>query len=117
MKPQSLSSLNLLVLAALAENPTHAYGIRERIMTITLMQTQPHASSIRSALRRFEQAGWIRQAWQERGKASAHDRVIYDITPQGWALLREERQRLRFTSQWIDRLEARRRGLAMLRAA
>lgn len=107
MDTQTLSSTSLLVLAALADRPMHAYAIREYITKITFWQTRPQASSIRSALHRFEQTGWVRVAWRETGSASHNSRVVFEITRDGWHKLRAERQRLDFVIQWVDRVEAR----------
>jgi DNA-binding PadR family transcriptional regulator len=107
----SLSAINLLILAAIAEKPMHAYGIREHIIAFTLWQVAPHTSSIRYALKRFEQDGWIRAAWQEPSKASRYERVVYEITDRGWQVLRTERRSFQHVIQWVERLEARQRAL------
>lgn len=110
----SLSAINLLILAALAEKPMHAYGIREQIIAFTLWQVAPNTSSIRYALKRFEQDGWIRAAWQEPSKASRYERVVYDLTDRGWQILHTEQRSLRYVIQWVERLEARQRALSAI---
>ncbi len=58
-------TLDLLVLKALALGPLHGLGVSTRIEQITKGAFQVKPGSLFPALRRMEEAGWLKASWGE----------------------------------------------------
>ena len=58
-------TLDLLVLKALALGPLHGLGVSTRIEQITKGAFQVKPGSLFPALRRMEEAGWLKSSWGE----------------------------------------------------
>ena len=61
-KPTDLvqGTLNLLILRTLALQPTHGWGIAQRIRQVSKEVLQVNHGALYPALHRLEQQGWIR---------------------------------------------------------
>ena len=86
-------SLDLLLLAVLADGPAHGYaviaGLRDRSDgAFDLLE-----GTVYPALHKLEQAGFVASAWES---ASGRRRRVYTLTPQGRAALQQQR------SSWLS---------------
>lgn len=90
-------TLDLLILKTLALQPTHGWGISQRIQQISQDVLQVNQGSLYPALQRLEQHGWIGSAW---GLSENNRRArFYSLTEEG------QRQLATETESW-ERLSA-----------
>lgn len=81
-------SLDLLILRALADRPTHGYGVMRWIEDATGAALQIEEGSLYPALYRLEDRGWVTSDW---GSSENNRRArFYRLTPKGRAQLRIE---------------------------
>ena len=74
-------TLDLLILKTLALQPTHGWGISQRIQQISQDVLQVNQGSLYPALQRLEQQGWIDSAW---GISENNRRArFYSLTDKG----------------------------------
>src|SRR5271167_3823366 len=96
-KPTDLvqGTLDLLILKTLVLQPTHGWGIAQRIRQVSKEVLQVNQGALYPALYRLEQQGWIQSKW---GESENNRRAkFYSLTRDGARYMREQR------SQW-DRL-------------
>ena len=74
-------SAELAILALLAEEPLHGYGIARRIEKQTGGVLRFTLASLYPLLYRMEKRGWVRGAWQTL--PSGRERRCYELTPRG----------------------------------
>jgi PadR family transcriptional regulator, regulatory protein PadR len=93
-KPTDLlqGTLDLLILKTLALEPTHGWGIAQRIQQVSGDVLQVQQGSLYPALHRLEHQGWISAQWgeSENGRRAKY----YALTRAG------ERQLERETENW-----------------
>jgi PadR family transcriptional regulator PadR len=93
-KPTDLlqGTLDLLILKTLALEPTHGWGIAQRIQQVSGDVLQVQQGSLYPALHRLQHQGWISAQWgeSENGRRAKY----YALTRAG------ERQLERETENW-----------------
>jgi PadR family transcriptional regulator, regulatory protein PadR len=90
-------TLDLLILQTLALEPTHGWGVAQRIQQVSRDVLQIGQGSLYPALYRLEYKGWIRSDW---GNSENNRRAkFYRLTPAGRKQLETE------VATW-DRLSA-----------
>lgn len=96
-------TLDLIVLRVLASmGPQHAYGIAGRVQQASEDLLNLNQGTLYPALVRLEQQGWIEGRW---GKTESNrEAKFYSITRAGQKALREETERWRRWSGFLDRL-------------
>jgi DNA-binding PadR family transcriptional regulator len=82
-----LSTLSLAILGLIRQQPQTGYDIRKLFATTPLGHVSNSPGAIYPALKRLEDAGWIRGG---AGQGKTRQRVIYEITPQGLGVLTEQ---------------------------
>ncbi|HXE30586.1 MAG TPA: PadR family transcriptional regulator [Terriglobales bacterium] len=90
-------TLDLLILKTIALEPSHGWGIAQRIQQISRDELKVQQGSLYPALHRLEQQGWIRADWgaSDNGRRAR----FYSLTAAG------RRQLQRELAEW-DRLSA-----------
>lgn len=83
-------SLELLVLALLAQQPRHGYDLGSLIELRSGGQLQVRITTLYPVLYRMENRGWIHGRWVE--KPGRRRRCVYHLTPLGRQMLVEERR-------------------------
>jgi len=93
MKQEStgLSTLSLAILGIIRQQPQTGYDIRRLFATTPLGHIRNSPGAIYPALKRIENAGWIR-GQPVQGK-TRRQRVVYEITAQGLDVLVEHLSR------------------------
>ena len=74
-------TLDLLILKALAVEPTHGWGISARIAQMSRDVFQVGQGSLYPALHRFEKRGWVDSHW----RTTENNRIAryYELTTDG----------------------------------
>ena len=94
MNPEVLKGhLDLLLLAAIEENPTHGYAIAERLRARSAGAFDLPEGTLYPALHRLERAGWLSSKWSE---ANGRRRRVYQITAKGQRTLAKQQ------NEWRD---------------
>ena len=98
-KPTDLvqGTLDLLILKVIASQPTHGWGIAQRISLISHDVLQVGQGSLYPALHKLEHQGWISSKWGE--SESGRRAKYYSLTRDGKKALAAE------AAQW-ERLSA-----------
>ncbi len=94
-------SAETLILALLAEQPLHGYGIAKRIEEKSGGALIFHVTSLYPILYRLEKQGFLRADWEH--PAGARRRRYYEITPAGKDALHQRRTSWR---SFIDAVES-----------
>jgi PadR family transcriptional regulator PadR len=91
-----------LILAVLAEGPSHGYAIARKVEAESANALQLREGSLYPALRELERQGRVESAWevQESGPA----RKTYTITPEGRAELAKRAEEWRAYTTAVDAL-------------
>lgn len=94
--PVPLAPRDLLLLAALAEGPSHGYGLIERVAALSVNSIQLDPANLYRALHRMERDEWIERRPPSRDDHSApgKPRRRVALSPTGRAVLAAELQRL-----------------------
>ena len=87
---QPLTARDLLILAVLAEAPSHGYGIIKAVEERSSEDVLLDPANLYRSLRRMTASGWI----DEVSGAESERRRTFKITARGKAILRSEVQRL-----------------------
>jgi transcriptional regulator len=96
-------SLDILVLKILSRRPgLHGYAIMSEITQLSNEVLRPEEGSLYPALRRMEEAGWIRSQWIT--KESGRRARIYDLTAAGRKQLTVEEERWRNVTAAVNRV-------------
>jgi transcriptional regulator len=94
-------TLDLLILKALAWEPTHGAGVGEWIRLVTANAFPLEEGSLYPALHRLERKRLIESEW---GRSEANRRArFYQLTPAGRAALRQEAHRWKQYVEAVDR--------------
>jgi transcriptional regulator len=93
-------TLDLLVLAALAIEPVHAWGISARIQRMSGETFHIGQGSLYPAVHRFENRGWVTSHW----RTTENNRIAryYELTSAGKHALAEETARWRLYTGAVD---------------
>jgi DNA-binding PadR family transcriptional regulator len=83
-KEVGLSTLSLAILGIIRQQPQTGYDIRKLFSTTPLGHFSNSPGAIYPALKRIDEAGWIRGRTRE-GKT--RERVVYEITARGLGVL------------------------------
>src|SRR2546423_8677080 len=86
-------TLDLLILKALSIDPTHGWGISDRIQQVSQEVFRIGQGSIYPALHRFDNRGWVTSYW----RTTENNRIAryYELTAAGRKGLAEKSARLR----------------------
>jgi len=104
-KPDMIKgTLDLLILRVLAREPTHGWGIAERIQLISEDALAVNQGSLYSALHRLTRSGCIRSYWQET--ENNRRARYYALTRAGAAQLETETDHWRRLSFAVQRILA-----------
>jgi DNA-binding PadR family transcriptional regulator len=87
----ALAPRDLLILAVLADGPTHGYGIIKAVEDRSEHDVLLDPANLYRCLRRMTADGWIDEVEARKGDER---RRTYRITTKGRAILRNEVQRL-----------------------
>jgi DNA-binding PadR family transcriptional regulator len=87
----ALAPRDLLILAVLAEGPSHGYGIIKAVEERSEHDVLLDPANLYRCLRRMSDAGWIDEL---QGLPGDERRRTYEITAKGQTILRNEVQRL-----------------------
>jgi PadR family transcriptional regulator, regulatory protein PadR len=89
-KPTDLiqGTLDLLILKTLALEPTHGWGIAQRIRQVSKEVLQVNQGALYPALHRLEQNGWIKAKWGE--SENSRQAKFYLLTAAGRKYLERE---------------------------
>ena len=88
---RDLSTLSLAILGLISQNPLTGYDLRKVFLTTPMGHFSSSPGAIYPALRRIEEAGWIRSVAAE--SQTRRQRVVYEITARGLAVLQEHLSR------------------------
>ena len=93
-------TLDLLILKALSLEPTHGWGIGDRIRQMSRDAFRIGQGSLYPALHRFDNRGWVTSYW----RTTENNRIAryYQLTPAGRHALAEEVARWRFYTGAVD---------------
>lgn len=93
-------TLDLLILKALSLEPTHGWGVAQRIQQMSRAALQVNQGSLYPALHRLEHRGWIVAEW---GTSENNRRAkYYSLTETGRRQLVEETRSWRRFSEAVD---------------
>lgn len=94
--PVPLAPRDLLLLAALAEGPSHGYGLIERVAALSDDSVHLDPANLYRALRRMDRDRWIERLPPSRDDHSApgKPRRRIALSPSGRRVLAAELQRL-----------------------
>ena len=95
-------SAELLILSLLDARPRHGYDLSKLIESRSGGQLKFHIDSLYPLLYRLEERGWIKGTWVER--PDERRRRFYRITPQGRAVLVEQRKGWQRFAEAVRRL-------------
>lgn len=95
-------TLDMLILKVLEQEPTHGWGIGERIQAITDDVLQVNQGSLYPALHRLTREGWIASAWRttENNRRARY----YWLTGTGELALAAEREHWMRLSGAVNRV-------------
>ncbi len=82
-----LSTLSLAILGLISQRPLTGYDLRKVFATTPMGHFSSSPGAIYPALRRIEEAGWIRSATP--GVQTGRQRMVYEITARGRNALKE----------------------------
>jgi DNA-binding PadR family transcriptional regulator len=88
---KALAPRDLLILAVLADGPSHGYGIIKAVEARSENDVQLDPANLYRCLRRMSADDWIAEV---EGRSGDDRRRTYRITANGHAVLRQEVQRL-----------------------
>src|SRR5881392_4484983 len=79
----------MLILQIVSLEPTHGYGVAQRIEQISRSVVQVNQGSLYPALHRLEQKGWLRAEWKQ--SETGREAKFYSLTRSGQKQLRVEK--------------------------
>jgi DNA-binding PadR family transcriptional regulator len=88
---KDLSTLSLAILGLISQNPLTGYDLRKVFATTPMGHFSASPGAIYPALKRIEEAGWIRSVAAEG--QTRRQRVVYEITARGLRVLKEHLSR------------------------
>jgi transcriptional regulator len=87
--PIPQGTLDMLILQILSLEPSHGYGIAQRLEQISKSVVQVNQGSLYPALHRLEQKGWLKAEWKQ--SETGREAKFYALTPAGRKQLRVEK--------------------------
>ena len=106
--PSSLSPAAVQILAALAAEDLHGYGIIQAVSAQSQGRIRIGPGTLYDNLKRFMEQGWVR----DLQPGSENDKRLYRLTASGKSILSEEIARLdhlvRETTRYLQVLKPRR---------
>jgi DNA-binding PadR family transcriptional regulator len=104
--PLSLSVVHILL--ALADGARHGYAIKQAVEERSEGEIRLGPGTLYEAIQRLEDAGYIEEtgAVDAPENAQAAQRRYYQLTPEGWSVLRAE---IRHLARMVDHARAHRR--------
>ena len=87
-----LSTLSLAILGLISQRPLTGYDLRKIFATTPMGHFSSSPGAIYPALKRIEEAGWIRSATSEG--QTRRQRMVYEITTRGRTVLKEHLSQL-----------------------
>lgn len=93
-------TLDMLILMALSIEPTHGWGISDRIRQLSGDVFRIGQGSVYPALHRFDNRGWVTSYW----RTTENNRIAryYELTAAGRRALAEEMARWRSYTGAVD---------------
>ncbi len=97
-------TLDMLILKVLSLEPTHGWGITERIQQVSEDELRVNQGSLYASLNRLTREGWIRSAWRttENNRRARY----YELTKRGRRQLGIEQQHWARLTVAVDRVLA-----------
>jgi transcriptional regulator len=87
--PIPQGTLDMLILQILSLEPTHGYGIAQRLEQISRSVVQVNQGSLYPALHRLEQKGWLKSGWKQ--SETGREAKFYSLTSSGRRQLKIEK--------------------------
>jgi PadR family transcriptional regulator PadR len=79
--PIPQGTLDMLILQILTLEPSHGYGIAQRLEQISRAVVQVNQGSLYPALHRLEQKGWLKAEW--KASETGREAKVYSLTRAG----------------------------------
>jgi PadR family transcriptional regulator PadR len=79
--PIPQGTLDMLILQIVSLEPSHGYGIAQRLEQISRAVVQVNQGSLYPALHRLEQKGWLQAEWKP--SETGREAKFYSLTPAG----------------------------------
>jgi transcriptional regulator len=79
--PIPQGTLDMLILQVLSLEPSHGYGIAQRLEQISKAVVQVNQGSLYPALHRLEQKGWLKAEWKR--SETGREAKFYSLTRSG----------------------------------
>lgn len=86
-----LSTLSLAILGLVSQSPQTGYDLRKVFSTTPMGHFSSSPGAVYPALRRIEEAGWIRG--REGTGSTRRQRIVYEVTRSGVTVLRQHLSR------------------------
>jgi PadR family transcriptional regulator PadR len=87
--PIPQGTLDMLILHVLFLEPSHGYGIAQRLEQISKAVVRVNQGSLYPALHRLEQKGWLKAEWKQ--SETGREAKFYSLTRSGQKQLRVEK--------------------------
>jgi PadR family transcriptional regulator PadR len=87
--PIPQGTLDMLILQILSLEPSHGYGIAQRLEQISKSVIQLNQGSLYPALHRLEQKKWLKAAWTQ--SETGREAKVYSLTAAGRKQLATEK--------------------------
>ena len=87
--PIPQGTLDMLILQILSLEPTHGYGIAQRLEQISKSVIQVNQGSLYPALHRLEQKKWLKAEWTQ--SETGREAKVYSLTAAGRKQLATEK--------------------------
>jgi PadR family transcriptional regulator, regulatory protein PadR len=87
--PMPQGTLDMLILQVLSLEPTHGYGIAQRLQQISRSVVHVNQGSLYPALHRLEQKKWLQAEWKE--SETGRKAKFYSLTRSGRKQLSTEK--------------------------
>src|SRR6059036_414029 len=88
--PIPQGTLDMLILQVLSLEPSHGYGIAQRLEQISKAVVQVNQGSLYPALHRLEQKGWLKAEWKQ--SETGREAKFYSLTRSGQKQLAVEKE-------------------------
>ena len=79
--PIPQGTLDMLILQILSLEPSHGYGIAQRLEQISRAVVHVNQGSLYPALHRLEQKGWLKAEW--KSSETRREAKVYSLTRAG----------------------------------
>ena len=97
-------TLDMLILKLLSIEPTHGWGLSERIQRLSRDSLRAQQGSLYAALHRLTREGWIRSWWEET--ENGRRARFYQLTTAGGRQLEIETDQWRRLAPGVARIMA-----------